>query len=104
MKKLRHVVLLNFFDVCTVAEVKTVEDGLNALPAKIPVIKAYEWGINNSPEKENKGFTHCYFLTFDSAEDRDSYLADPNHMAFKKIMKPCVSDILTIDYWALLNA
>ncbi|MDB5911069.1 MAG: Dabb family protein [Massilia sp.] len=100
MKKLRHVVLLSFYDVCTPAQIKTVEDGLNALPSKIPAIKAYEWGINNSPEKVNKGFTHGYLLTFDSETDRDSYLVNPNHLAFKKVMGPCVSDILVLDYWA----
>ena len=99
MKNLRHVVLLSFYDVCTPAEVKVVEDGLNALPSKIPTIKGYEWGINSSPEKVNKGFTHCYFLTFHSEKDRDEYLTDPAHLAFKSVMKPCVSDLLVVDYW-----
>jgi len=99
MKNLRHVLLLSFYDVCTSAQVKAVEDGLNALPSKIPTIKGYEWGINNSPEKVNKGLTHCYSFTFDSEKDRDEYLTDPIHEAVKALMKPCVSDLLVIDYW-----
>lgn len=100
MKGQRHVVLLSFYDICTPAEIKKVENGFNALKSKIPEIKGYEWGINNSPEKKNKGFTHAYHLEFDNPASRDKYLKHPAHQAFLKLMAPYVSDALVIGYLA----
>lgn len=98
-KQLRHVVLFKFKETATEADVKTVEDAFTALPGKIPQIKGYEWGTNNSPEGLSKGFTHCFFLTFDSEEDRAVYLPHPDHKAFGAILGPFLEDVLVVDYW-----
>lgn len=97
--QLRHVVLFKFKEGTSSMDVKKIEDAFAALPAKIPQIKAYEWGINNSPEGLNKGFTHCFFLTFDSEEDRSIYLPHPDHKAFGAILTPHLEDVLVLDYW-----
>ncbi len=96
---LRHVVLFKFKEGTTDAEVKKVEDAFSALPSKIPQIMSYEWGLNNSPEGLEKGFTHCFFLTFNSEEDRAVYLPHPDHKAFGQILSPFLDDVLVIDYW-----
>ncbi len=59
----------------------------------------YEWGLNNSPEGLEKGFTHCFFLTFKSEADRAIYLPHPDHKAFGSVLKPYLEDVLVIDYW-----
>ncbi|MDO1502682.1 Dabb family protein [Winogradskyella maritima] len=41
-------------------------------------MQGYEWGTNNSPEGLDKGFTHAFFLTFKSEEDRAIYLPHPD--------------------------
>ena len=46
-------------------EVKAVEEALAKLPSQSDTIKAFEWGKNNSPEKHDEGFTHCFMFTFD---------------------------------------
>jgi len=98
-KQLRHVVLFKFKETATAADIKSVEDAFSALPAKIPQIKGYEWGLNNSPENLNKGLTHCFLLTFDSEEDRAIYLPHPDHKAFGEVLGPHLEDVLVVDYW-----
>lgn len=102
-KQLRHVVLFKFKEGTLEEDIKKVEDAFAALPGKIPEIKAYEWGINNSPEGLDKGFTHCFFLTFDSEEDRAVYLPHPDHQAFGDILGPYLEDVLVVDYWTSAN-
>ena len=99
-KQLRHVVLFKFKDSATTEDIKNVEAAFNGLPGKISQIKSIEWGLNNSPEGLNKGFTHCFFLTFDSEEDRAVYLPHPDHKAFGKLLEPLLDDVLVVDYWA----
>lgn len=96
---LRHVVLFKFKEGTTLADIKKVEDAFSALPSKIPQIMSYEWGLNNSPEGLEKGFTHCFFLTFNSVEDRAIYLPHPDHKAFGQVLSPFLDDVLVIDYW-----
>lgn len=96
---LRHVVLFKFKEGTTKSEISTVEEAFNALPSKIKAIHSYEWGLNNSPEGLNKGFTHCYLLTFKTEEDRGTYLPHPDHKAFGAILTPYLEDVLVVDYW-----
>jgi hypothetical protein len=58
---LRHVVLFKFKDNAGAKSIQTVIDAFKELPGKINLIKDFEWGINNSPENLNQGFTHCSF-------------------------------------------
>lgn len=98
-KMLRHVVLFKFKDTSTPAQIKEVEDAFRALPSKIKEIKSLEWGTNNSPENLNQGYTHCFFVTFDSEEDRAAYLPHPDHKAFGKVLGPHLDKVLVVDYW-----
>ena len=98
-KQLRHVVLFKFKDSATPDDIANAEQAFVALPNKISVIRDFEWGINNSPEGLDKGFTHCFFLTFDSEEDRAVYLPHPDHKAFGGILGPVLEDVLVLDYW-----
>lgn len=99
-RQLRHVVLFSFKPGSSAADIKKVEDAFRALPSKIPEIKGFEWGTNNSPEGLAQGFTHCFFLTFNSEKDREIYLPHPDHKAFGAILKPHLDKVLVIDYWA----
>lgn len=98
-KQLRHVVIFKFKDTASEADIKSVEEAFLGLPAKIPEIRDFEWGTNNSPEGLDKGFTHCFFLTFDSEEDRAVYLPHPDHKAFGAVLGPHLDDVLVLDYW-----
>ncbi|MFC3811543.1 Dabb family protein [Lacihabitans lacunae] len=99
-KELRHVVMFKFKDSSTPADIKSVEDAFRALPTKIKQIKGYEWGTNNSPEGLDQGFTHVFFLTFRSEEDRAIYLPHPDHKAFGALLGPHLDKVMVLDYWA----
>ena len=96
---LRHVVLFKFKEGTSSEAIQKVEDAFSQLPSKIPQIMSYEWGLNNSPEGLEKGFTHCFFLTFKSEEDRAIYLPHPDHKSFGQILSPYLDDVLVVDYW-----
>lgn len=97
---LRHVVLLKFKDNSSKEQVKEVEEAFRKLPSQIKEIVGFEWGINNSPEGQDQGFTHLFFVSFETEEDRDTYLPHPAHKAFVDVLKPHLDKVLVIDYWA----
>ncbi len=96
---LRHVVLFSFKEDTPAAKLTEIVEAFEALPSKIPQIRGFERGLNNSPEGLNKGFTHCFTLTFASAEDRAIYLPHPDHKAFGEVLGPYLADVLVVDYW-----
>lgn len=97
---LRHAVLFSFKEDSYPVGVEAVEEAFAALPGKIPEIHDYEWGINNSPEGLDKGFTHLFFVTFKSEAERAVYLPHPDHLAFVEVLKPHLEEVLVLDYWA----
>lgn len=99
-KVLRHVVLFSFKEGTPDARIAEIVSAFEALPSKIPQILHFEWGLNNSPEGLNKGFTHCFTLTFATEEDRAIYLPHPDHKAFGEVLGPHLADVLVVDYWA----
>lgn len=98
-KLLRHVVLFNFNETATEETIKSIEKAFAALPKQISEIHAFEWGINNSEEKLDKGLTHCFLVTFLTKEDRDAYLPHPAHQAFVKLLDGYIEDVTVVDYW-----
>ena len=99
-KVLRHVVIFKFKDDAPEEEVAKINASFNALPDSIPVIKDFEWGLNDSPEDFHQDFTHCYLLTFASEEDRDSvYTPHPAHQAFVASLQPHLEKVFVVDYW-----
>ena len=98
--RLRHVVSFKFKESATPDQIKEVEQAFKALKTKIPSIVNYEWGTNVSPEKLNKGFTHCFILTFNNEADRDTYLVHPDHKAFGTLLGPVLGDVFVIDFVA----
>ena len=99
-KRLLHVVAFKFKASATPAQIQEVTEAFSALPKKIKVIQSLEWGVNISPEKHDKGFTHGWVLSFKSEKDRDEYLVHADHKAFGKLVGPTVDDAFVIDYWA----
>lgn len=98
--KLNHVVSFKFKSTAAPADIKKVEAAFEALKKQIPEIVSLEWGTNVSKENKDKGFTHCFILTFKTEKDRDAYISHPDHEAFGKIVGPVVEDVFVIDFWA----
>ncbi len=99
-KQLRHVVMFKFKESATTADIQKVENAFAALPSKIAAISDFEWGLNNSPEGLDKGFTHVFFVSFNSEADREIYLPHPAHKAFVDVLSPHLEDVMVMDYWS----
>lgn len=97
---LQHVVCFKFKTTATAQDIKQVEEAFQALKQKIPQVVTLEWGTNVSKEKRDKGFTHCFVLSFKSEQDRDTYIEHPEHKAFGKIVGPVLDDVFVIDFWS----
>lgn len=97
---LRHVVLFKFKSGTTPEQLADIETAFTKLPDKISEIIDFEWGLNNSPEGLDKGFTHCFFVSFKNEEGREIYLPHPDHKAFVSLASPHIEDVLVFDYWA----
>ncbi|HZR20374.1 MAG TPA: Dabb family protein [Verrucomicrobiae bacterium] len=96
--KVHHVVCFKFKSSATPQDIKQVEEAFDALQQKIPGIETLKWGTNVSKEQRNKGFTHCFVLTFKTEKERDAYLEHPEHKAFGKLVAPLVDDVFVIDF------
>ena len=98
-RSLYHVVSLKLKSGTTPEQIKSVETAFVALKTKIPGVTSLNWGTNVSPEHHDKGFTHCFVLTFASDKDRDAYLVHPEHKAFGAILHPVMDEVFVLDFW-----
>jgi len=98
--KLYHVVSIKFKESATPDQIHAVEQAFKELKNKIPGITSLNWGTNVSPEHHDKGFTHCFVLTFSNDKDRNDYLVDPAHKAFGELLGPVMADVMVIDFWS----
>jgi len=97
---LRHVVLFKFKESAGAAEIRQIENAFCALPTRIDTIYDFEWGTDVSVENQQKGFTHCFVVTFLSEADRAVYIPHPAHKEFGALLGPHIDDVLVVDYWA----
>lgn len=96
---LRHVVLFKFKDGTTDEQIKQIESAFCALPGEVDAIYDFEWGTDVSVENLQRGFTHCFVVTFLSEADRAKYLPHPAHKQFGKLLGPHLDKVLVVDYW-----
>jgi Stress responsive A/B Barrel Domain len=100
-KELRHVVLFKFKDGVSADSLRGMEMAFKGLANQIKEVKKLEFGLNNSPENLNQGFTHCFTVTFNSEADRAIYLPHPAHKAFvDNHLKAILDKVCVVDYWA----
>jgi len=99
--ELRHVVIFKFKPEVTAAQLDEINLAFQNLKNAIPEVKDFERGINNSPEGLNKGFTHCYVITFASETDRDAYLPHPAHKKFVELIGGKLEEPFVFDYWTI---
>ena len=97
---LRHIVIFKYKPQTTADQIRQVTDAFRALQHSIPGIRAFEHGINNSPEGKNLGFTHVYMLTFDTPAARDAYLPHTEHAQFGALLGQLnvLADVFVVDY------
>jgi len=99
-ERLQHVVSFKFKTTATAQDIKKVEVAFQGLKQKIPQIVSLEWGTNVSKEKKDKGFTHCFILTFKNEQDLETYIVHADHKAFGQLVGPLLDDVFVLDFWA----
>ena len=97
---LRHVVAFKFKPTADQKQIDKVVEAFRNLRDSIDTIVSFEAGTNVSPEGLNKGFTHCFILTFRNEKDRDAYLVHPAHKEFGELVGPLLADVFVVDFWA----
>jgi hypothetical protein len=102
-RELKHALFLKFKDTASAEQVKGVEEGLAKLPSQCDTIKAFEWGQNNSPEKHDDGFTHCFMFTFDDAEGLKTYASNPARQAAVEKTMAAAEKGRVMDFWTKEN-
>lgn len=79
---IRHLVAVRFKPGTKQRDIITIAGALAELETKLYGIAAFEFRENISPETGLvRGFNHVFWFDFDTADDRDDYLADPQHKA-----------------------
>jgi hypothetical protein len=87
----RHVVLFRFVDGVTPDQVAAIEEGLAALPGRIPQIRSYRFGRDLGLNNRNAGFG--LVAEFDSVDDFVTYRDHPDHQAFiARCIEPAVAE------------
>lgn len=99
VRVLRHVVLLRFREGTGAEDIRRIENAFIALPGRIDAVYDFEWGTDVSVENLQKGYTHCFVVTFLNEAARARYLPHPAHEEFGSLLKPYLEEVLVIDYW-----
>lgn len=96
----KHIVVFRFHRGASADAIGQVVKAFRALPDRIPGIVAFDWGVNNSPEGRNRGYTHVFQLVFDSAASRDAYLPHPEHRRFGELLEGLgvLDEAFVVDY------
>ena len=95
----RHVVCLKFKEGTSATDIKKIEAAFRDLKSKISDrVLSLEWGTNVSKENKDKGFSHCFVLTFADEKDISAYAVHPDHKAFGALLGPVLEDVFVFDY------
>ncbi|GIC77526.1 Dabb family protein [Moritella sp. F3] len=97
---IRHVLLIKFKEYSEVSEIVKLKSLFESMPEKVEGVVSVEWGVNDSPEGKNKGYTHSVLMTFTDENGRQNYLPHPEHEALKDVFRPLIEDIIVFDYQA----
>ncbi len=95
----RHIVLFKLKNTISEEEKLKVmhafKDAIEALPAKISVIRGIEVGLNIN---KNEAFDIALNSEFDTLEDVNFYAGHPEHLAAAGILKDVKESRACVDY------
>jgi hypothetical protein len=96
----RHVVVFKYKQDAAEDQIRQVTREFRALQHRIDGITAFEYGVNNSPEGLDRGFTHIYLMTFENVAARDAYLPHPEHEKFVGLLGELdiLEEAFVVDY------
>jgi len=95
---IRHIILIKFKATAKKNEINELKASFESMPSKVEGVNSVEWGLNNSNEGKNKGYTHVVLMNFVDDAGRDNYLPHPEHFELKQIFKPILEELIVFDY------
>lgn len=95
---IRHILLVKFKAEAEQSKIDNVRELFESMPTRVEGVQSVEWGLNDSPEGLDQGFTHAVMMTFTDEQARQNYLPHPEHEALKAVFVPMVDDIVVFDY------
>lgn len=95
---IRHILLIKFKQDAQLSEIAKLRALFEQMPSIVEGVAEVEWGLNDSPEDKNQGFTHSVLMTFVDEAGRQNYLPHPEHDALKDVFRPLLDDIIVFDY------
>lgn len=97
----KHLVLFKLKDEIPVAQKEEVmqsfKQAIEALPAKIPVIRKIEVGLNMNP---GETWNIALYSEFDTLDDVKFYATHPDHVAAGKLLAEVKESRACVDYEA----
>ena len=95
----KHIVMFKLKDEALVAEklaaMQNFKQAIEALPAKIPVIRNIEVGLNINPGEQ---WHIALYSEFDSLDDVKYYAQHPDHVAAGKLLADVKESRACVDY------
>ncbi len=95
----KHIVLFKLKEELPATEKQAVmnqfEEAVEALPAKISVIRKIEVGLNVNPAE---AWDIALYSEFDSLEDVKTYAVHPDHVAAGKLLADVKLNRACVDY------
>jgi len=95
---IRHILLIRFKASATDVDIEKTRELFEAIPNKIEGVISVEWGVNDSLENLNQGFTHSVLMSFADEPARQHYLPHPEHESLKTFFTPLIDNIIVFDY------
>ncbi len=97
--ELKHALFVKFKADATKDQITSVVQAIEQMAAKCDAVKAFEWGTNNSPEKFDDGFTHCFMFTFDDMDGLKNYADMPERSDVVAKVQEIAEKARVFDYW-----
>ncbi len=95
----KHIVLFKLKDEVSadekLAAMNNFKAAIEALPAKIPVIRKIEVGLNMNPSET---WNIALYSEFDTLDDVKSYAVHPDHVAAGKLLATVKESRACVDY------
>ena len=95
----KHIVLFKLKEELPATEKQAVmnqfKEAIEALPAKISVIRKIEVGLNVNPAE---AWDIALYSEFDSLEDVETYAVHPDHVAAGKLLADVKLNRACVDY------
>ena len=98
-KQLKMAIFVKFKPDANPEQMKLLENAVSEKLAKLDSMHHLEWGVNNSPETHDKGFTHAGMLTFTDSEARDQTITDPVYQEIADSLGELAENVRILEFW-----